>query len=61
MELSSWAWNLFKLASYSKFGLDLDGNKLAKGMCLARKVRDRDSSTEGRQFFFFEFLNLSRR
>ena len=21
--------------------LDLDGNKLAKGMCLARKVRDR--------------------
>ena len=31
------AWNLFKLASYGKFGFsrpDLDGNKLAKGMCL---------------------------
>ena len=33
------AWNLFKLASYGKFGFsrsDLDGNKLvAKGMCLS--------------------------
>ena len=31
------AWNLFKLTFYSKFGFsrpDLDGNKLAKGMCL---------------------------
>ena len=39
------AWNLFELASYSKFGfsrLDLDGNKLAKGMYLARKARDRE-------------------
>ena len=32
------------LASYGKFGFsrpDLDGNKLAIGMCLVRKVRDR--------------------
>ena len=39
------AWNLFKLASYGKFGFsrrDLDGNKLAKGMCLVRKARDRE-------------------
>ena len=39
------AWNLFELASYGKFGFsrpDLDGNKLAKGMCLARKARDRE-------------------
>ena len=38
-------WNLFKLVSYVKFGFsrpDLDGNKLAKGMCLARKPRDRE-------------------
>ena len=38
-------WNLFKLASYGKFGfsrLDLDGNKLAKGMYLARKASDRE-------------------
>ena len=37
-------WNLFKLTSYGKFGfsrLDLDGNKLAKGMHLARKTSDR--------------------
>ena len=46
----------------SKFAFsrpDLDGNKLAKGMCLERKVGDREvfsSSTEGHQFF-----NLSRR
>ena len=36
--------NLIELASYGKFGfsrLDLDGNMLAKGICLARKVRDR--------------------
>ena len=39
------AWNLFKLASYGKFGfsrLDLDGNKLAKGRCLASKMRDKE-------------------
>ena len=39
------AWNLFELASYRKFGFfrsDLDGKKLAKGMCSARKVRDRE-------------------
>ena len=38
-------WNLFKLASYDKYGFsrpDLDGSKLAKGMCLARKARDRE-------------------
>ena len=37
------AWKLFKLAFYGKFGFsrpDLDGNKLAKGMCLARKTRE---------------------
>ena len=36
------ASNLFKLAFYGKFGFsrpDLDGNKLAKGMYLARKVK----------------------
>ena len=45
MEAKLLAWNLFKLASYDKFGLskpDLDGNKLAKGICLARKKRDRE-------------------
>ena len=39
------AWNSFKLASYSKFGFSrpyLDGNKLAKGICLARKMRDKE-------------------
>ena len=39
------AWNLFKLTSYGKFGFfrpDLDGNKLAKGMCLARQAIDRE-------------------
>ena len=39
------AWNLFELASYGKFDFsrpDLDGNKLAKGMCLERKARDRE-------------------
>ena len=38
------ALNLFKLASNGKFGSrpDLDGNKLAKGMCLVRKARDRE-------------------
>ena len=38
-------WNLFKLASYGKFSFsrpDSNGNKLAKGICLARKVRDRE-------------------
>ena len=51
-------WNLFKLTSYSKFGFsrpDLDGNKLAKGECLARKASDEkclSSSTEGRHFEF---------
>ena len=53
------ARNLFKLASYGKFDFsrpDLDGNKLAEGMCLARKARDREvflKCTEGRQFFYF--------
>ena len=56
MEAKFSIWNLFKLASYDKFGFsrpDLDGNKLAKGMCLARKVIYREVfsiSTEGRQF-----------
>ena len=39
------AWNLFELAPYGKFGFsrpDLDGNKLAKGICLARKERDKE-------------------
>ena len=42
-EAKSSAWNLFKLASYGQFGFsrpDLDGNMLAKGICLARKARD---------------------
>ena len=45
MESKFLAWNLFELVSYGKFGFsrpDLDGNKLAKGMCLARKVKDRE-------------------
>ena len=39
------AWNLYKLASFGNFGFsrpELDGNKLAKGMCLVRKARDRE-------------------
>ena len=61
MEAKFSAWNLFKLAYYGKFDfsrLDLDGNKLAKCICLARKMRDRGeftSGTEGCQFFCFEF------
>ena len=38
-------WNLFKFASYIKFGFsrpDLDGNKPAKGIFLARKASDRE-------------------
>ena len=45
MEAKFSAWNLFKLASYGKFGFsrpDMDGSKLAKGMCLGRKARDRE-------------------
>ena len=45
VEFYSFDANLFKLASYCKFGFsrpDLDGNKLAKDMCLARKARDRE-------------------
>ena len=48
--------NFFRLTSYGKFGLsrpDLDGNKLAKSMYLARKARDREclsSCTKGRHF-----------
>ena len=36
---------MFKLTSYGKFGFsrpDLDGNKLAERVCLARKARDRE-------------------
>ena len=59
MEAKFLAWNLFKLASYGKFGFsrpDLDGNELAKVMCLARKARIKKclcGSTEGRQFFYY--------
>ena len=46
--------DLFKLTSYSKFGLsrpDLVGNKLAKGMYLARKASDGEVfSTKGHHF-----------
>ena len=54
------AWKLFKLASYGNFDFsrpDLDGNKLAKGMCLARKAREEkclSSTTEGHHFGIFE-------
>ena len=37
--------NLLELVSYGKFSFsrqDLDGNKPAKCMCLARKARDRE-------------------
>ena len=40
---------MVKLTSSGKFGFsrpDLDGNKLAKGMCLARKARDREMFRE---------------
>ena len=46
-----------ELASYGKFGFsrpDIEGNKLAKGMFLARKQEIKkclSSGTEGRQFF----------
>ena len=51
---------LVELASYGKFGfsrLDLDGNKLAKSMCLARKARDREVFIQLYQGL--SFLNLS--
>ena len=39
MEAKFSAWNLFKFG----FSIpDLDGNKLAKGMCLTRKTRDKE-------------------
>ena len=45
MEAKFLAWNLFKLAPIWQFGfsrLGLDGNKLAKDICLARKMRDKE-------------------
>ena len=45
MEAKFSAQNLLELVSYGKFGFskpDLDGNKPAKGKCLARKVRDKE-------------------
>ena len=45
MEAKFSAWNLFEPASKGKFGFsrpDLDGKKLAKVMCLARRARDRE-------------------
>ena len=36
---------LVQVTSYSKFGFsrpDIDGNKLAKGMCLARNMKDKE-------------------
>ena len=56
------AWNSFKLASYSKFGFsrqDLDGNELAKSICLARKARGREVLFP--RVVIFDFLKLSRR
>ena len=46
-----------ELLSYGKFVFS-SGNKLAKGMCLARKARDEkclSNCTVGHQFLFFEF------
>ena len=40
MEAKFLAYNLFEIIPYCKFGFsrpDLDGNKAAKGMCLAIK------------------------
>ena len=67
MEANFLAWNLFELASYGKFGLsrpDLDGNKLAKGMCFARKVKDKRSVNlvvvPRVVIFWFEFKSASK-
>ena len=58
---------LVELASYGRFGFsrpDLNGKKLAKGMCLARKARDREVFIKLYRglsiILFFEFLNLSQ-
>ena len=45
MEAKFSAYNLLELVSFGKFGFsrpDLDGNKLAKGKCLVRQVRDKE-------------------
>ena len=57
-------WNLFKLTSYGKFGFsrpDLDGNKLAKGMYLARKPVIEKFHLVVPKVVIFEFFKLSRR
>ena len=57
-------WNLFKLTSYGKFGFsrpDLDGNKLAKGMYLARKLVIENCSSSSTKGVIFEFFKLSWR
>ena len=64
MEAKFSTLNLFKLTSYGKFGFSrpyLDGNKLAKGMYLAGKVRDREEFIKLYQgssiILFFKLLN----
>ena len=55
---SSNCWTV-PIISNGKFGFsrpDLDGNKAAKGKCLARKVRVKEV-TEGRKFFNFLILS----
>ena len=53
-----------KLTSCGKFGFsrpDIDGNKLVKGMCLARKARDREIILivlRVVNYFFFDFITL---
>ena len=48
---------------HGKFGFsrpDIDGNKLAKGVCLARKVRDREVVPSVVNFSSFEFESASK-
>ena len=46
------------MASLTSLGrIDLDGNKLAKGICLKRKARDKEVFYRGSPIFLFEFLS----
>ena len=50
-------FSVLELVFYGQFCFsrpDLDGNKPAKGKCLARINKGLSSSSEGHQFFFFE-------
>ena len=51
---------LVQACIHGKFGFsrpDLDGNQLAKGICLVRKARGREVLSRVLRVVIFEFLN----